>query len=102
MDIENLLVVGLVGIASGGLVVWLIIGDYYHIKPTEREKELWKQLAELQALMRVPPLFWHVWERYIHERSHRTAKNTGHRGKHAAVDEPEAPNDIAHPGQEQD
>jgi hypothetical protein len=97
VDIELSAVTALVGVVSGGLLVWLLIGDYYKISPTEREKELWKQVAELQALLRVPPLFWHIWERYL-ERSHQTTgSDAGTRGKHAAPQAPEETDDSTPP-----
>ena len=94
VDIELSAVTALVGVVSGALLVWLLIGDYYKISPTEREKELWKQVAELQALLRVPPLFWYVWERYLQERSPSKNNDSDGRGKHAA---PETPDDGAPP-----
>ena len=98
---EAIALAGLVGITAGGLIMWRLIGDYYRIGPTEREKELWKQVAELQALLRVPPLFWHIWERYLHERSHQTTgSDAGTRGKHATPQTPEATNDSTPPREE--
>jgi hypothetical protein len=97
MDMEAIALAGLVGIAAGGLIMWRLIGDYYKIGPTEREKELFKQLAELQALLRVPPLFWHIWERYLQERSPSKNNDSDGRGKHAAPDTPEATDDSTPP-----
>jgi hypothetical protein len=100
MDIAPLLLIGASGAVVGAYTCWRIIGSYYTGGPSAREKELWKRIAELEALLKVPPLFWHVWARYTDERA-----QAARRGKHAADNEAherELPDDGPRPGDDRD
>ena len=100
MDIAPVLLIGASGAALGAYTCWRVIGSYYTSGPSAREKELWKRIAELQALLKVPPLFWHVWARYTDEHTQSAT-----RGKHAAdnaAHEPESPDEGPYPGDERD
>jgi hypothetical protein len=100
MDIAPLLLIGALGAAVGAYTCWRIIGSYYMNGPSAREKELWKRIAELEALLKVPPLFWHVWARYTDELTQPAT-----RGKHAAdnaAHERELPDDGPRPGDDRD
>jgi hypothetical protein len=85
MDTRQAVMLAVVGVATGACLCWWFIGGYYRTEPAAREKALWNRIAELQALLKVPPLFWQVWARYTHE---LTQPNTDEqlRGKHAATD----------------
>lgn len=95
----------LLGVAVGGFVVWQLIGSYYQSEPAEREKALWRRLAELQALMKVPPTFWVVWERYVREQprlsTSRTPRSEETQGKHG-MQKPEQPGEDPGPRRERD
>lgn len=82
MDIQQAVVFAAIGVATGACACWWLVGSYYTHEPSARENELWKRIAELQALLKVPPLFWHVWARYTDELTHSAT-----RGKHAADNE---------------
>ena len=104
MDIAASLLIGALGAAVGAYTCWRVIGSYYTNEPSAREKELWKRIAELQALLKVPPLFWHVWARYTDELSQ---KNSGGRtrGQHPAgseANENDTPHDRPRPGDDRD
>ena len=79
MDIAPSLLIGALGATVGAYTCWRLVGSYYTNEPSTREKELWKRIAELEALLKVPPMFWHVWARYTDERAQPAT-----RGKHAA------------------
>ncbi|MGH3696695.1 MAG: hypothetical protein ACRDRX_22370 [Pseudonocardiaceae bacterium] len=82
MDISSVFLIGALGAAVGAYTCWWLVGSYYTNEPSAREKELWKRIAELQALLKVPPLFWHVWARYTDELA-QSAADKKSRGKHA-------------------
>lgn len=100
MDIAPALLIGALGATIGAYMCWRLVGSYYTSEPSAREKELWKRIAELQALLKVPQMFWHVWARYTDERAQSAT-----RGKHAAdnaAHERELPDDGPRPGDDQD
>ena len=67
MDTGHAVLLLAVGLATGTFGCWWLIASYYTAEQPEREKELWKRIAELEALLKVPPLFWQVWARYTDE-----------------------------------
>lgn len=82
MDTPQAVILAVVSMATGACVCWWFIGGYYHTEPAAREKALGTRIAELQALLKVPPLFWQVWARYTDELTQtNTEEQTG--GKHA-------------------
>jgi hypothetical protein len=96
----------LLGVAVGGYVAWWSTAAYYQTEPSAREKALWRRLAELQALMKVPPTFWAVWERYIREqpRLSTTSSPAPEKapGRHAAPEPPTQPGDDTRPDRERE
>ncbi|MBV9160443.1 MAG: hypothetical protein JO281_02540 [Pseudonocardiales bacterium] len=100
MDTRSALLIGALGVAVGAYACWRVLDSYYHTHPTDREKALWKRIADLQAILHVPPMFWHVWARYTDELTHSAT-----RGKHAAnrqANEQQTPSDRSRPGDERD
>jgi hypothetical protein len=100
MNTGSVLLMGVLGVAVGALGCWWLIGSYHTNEPRAREKALWDRIAELQAVMDVPALFWQVWARYTDELAHCA---TG--GKHAAdsqTHESDAPGDSPHSRGERD
>lgn len=100
MDIAPALLIGASGAVVGAYTCWRLVGSYYTTGPSAREKELWKRIAELQALLKVPPMFWHVWACYTDERAQPAM-----RGKHAAdnaAHERDTPRDRPHPNDDRD
>jgi hypothetical protein len=100
MNTGSALLIGALGVAVGACACWRVLGSYYHTHPTDREKELWKRIADLQAILHVPPMFWHVWARYTDELAHSATP-----GKHAAdsqTHESDAPGDSPRSGGERD
>lgn len=96
----------LLGVAVGGCVVWWLTAAYYQTEPSAREKALWRRLAELQALMKVPPTFWVVWERYIREQPRLSTTSTPApekaQGRHTAPEPPTPPGDDPGPNGERE
>lgn len=101
MDTGSALLIGALGVAVGAYTCWRLVGSYYTNEPSAREKELWKRIAELQALLKVPPLFWHVWARYTDELTQSAT-----RGKHTAsrqtTEQQAASDDRPRPDDERD
>ena len=99
MGTEQAIMLAVLGVVAGVCGCWWFTGSYYHTEPGEREKELWRRIGELEAILEVPPLFWQVWAYYIHELSHNENDNKPY-GKHAAGNQTsacEAPDDIPRP-----
>lgn len=104
MDIASVFLIGALGAAVGAYTCWWLVGSYYTNEPSAREKELWKRIAELQALLKVPPLFWHVWARYTDELSQRNrgSQARGQRPADSQAHERETSRDRPCPGDERD
>jgi hypothetical protein len=87
MGTGQAIALAVVGVATGAFGCWWMTGSYYTNEPAAREKELWKRIAELEAMLKVPPMFWQVWARYTHELPQGDS-NEQSRGKHATTNAP--------------
>lgn len=105
MDIAPSLLMGVLGVVAGALSCWWLTGSYYHTEPSAREKELWRRITELQAIIEVPPLFWQIWAHYTHELSQNNNGDQTH-GKDPAsseaTEQQAASGERPRPGDERD
>lgn len=90
--ITEVLVVALLAFGVAFTFAWLIVGgddEASSHERRERERALRERIDELQALLKVPPLFWEVWERYTHEHARLLLEEFPNTGKHSSIqDEP--------------